>query len=113
MQGSAPGVTLKGGILDQVLREVEVECRPDAIPDEVLADVSELDLGMSLHVRDLILPAGVKLLTDPDLSVVSVVTPKAVEEEVPAEEAAAVEAAEAGAEPVAEEEERDTEKGGD
>jgi len=106
VRGSAPGVTLKGGILDQVLREIEIECRPDAIPDEVQADVSELDLGMSLHVRDLILPPGVKLLTDPDRSVVSGVAPTAVEEAAPVAEGAeeAVEAAEEAAPQEAEEE---------
>jgi len=112
IRGSAPGVTIKGGILDQVLREVHVECRPDAIPDEVLADVSELDLGMSLHVRDLITPQGVKVLTDGDLSVVSVAAPKAVEEEAPVEEAGAEEAAEA-VEQVTEAAEGESEKGGD
>jgi len=110
IRGSAPGVTLKGGILDQVLREIEVECRPDAIPDEILADVSLLDLGMSLHVRDLALPADVKLLTDPDLSVVSVVAPKAVEEEAPVAEGVE-EAAEVPAEAAAQEAEEDSEKG--
>jgi large subunit ribosomal protein L25 len=113
ISGSAPGVTMGGGILDQVLREVQLECRPDAIPDEILADVSELDLGMSLHVRDLALPQGVKLLTDEDLSVVSVAAPKAVEEEAPVEEAVAEEGAEAAEEPAAEEPEGESEKAGD
>lgn len=81
--GSAPGVTL-GGILDHALRELQIECLPRAIPDQILVDVSSLEIGMSLHVRDLVLPAGVKLVSNPDLSVISVVTPAALEEETPA-----------------------------
>ncbi len=95
--GRAPGVEL-GGILDQALREIDLECLPLAIPSEIVADVSELDVGQSLHVSDLVLPAGVELRSDPGLSVVSVVAPAKVEEvveeaevegEVEGEEAAA------------------------
>jgi large subunit ribosomal protein L25 len=100
VRGTAPGVVTMGGILDHVLRELNLECLPDSIPEEVIADVSALDLGMSIHVRDLPLPEGVELRSDPDLSVVSVVAPKAIEEEAPAE-AEVAEGAEA--EPVAEE----------
>ncbi|HBZ69244.1 MAG TPA: 50S ribosomal protein L25 [Deltaproteobacteria bacterium] len=87
--GTAAGVALSGGILDQALRELEIECLPRAIPDEIAVDVSALMIGQSIHVRDLALPEGVKLLSDPDLSVVSVVAPAA--EIVP--EAAAAEVA--------------------
>jgi len=99
VRGSAVGVTM-GGILDQVLREISLECAPDSIPEEIVADVSGLEIGMSLHVRDLSLPDGVTLRSDGDLSVVSVVAPKALEEEAPAEEEAAEAAA--GEEPGAE-----------
>jgi large subunit ribosomal protein L25 len=75
--GNARGVAMAGGILDHALRELEVECLPRAIPDEIEVDVTELDVGGSIHVRDLRLPEGVKLLSDPDLSVVSVVLPAA------------------------------------
>ena len=81
--GTAPGVT-NGGILDHALRELRLECLPRAIPDQILVDVSGLDIGMSLHVRDLVLPEGVTLMSDPDLSVISVVTPAALEEETAA-----------------------------
>jgi len=88
--GTAVGVSLMGGILDHVLREIEVECLPGSIPDEIVVDVSALEIGDSIHIRDLVLPAGVELRSDPDLSVVSVVAPKAIEDELPeAEEAAA------------------------
>jgi large subunit ribosomal protein L25 len=83
VKGTAPGVT-NGGILDHSLRELQIECLPRAIPDQILVDVSGLEIGMSLHVRDLILPADVKLMSDLDLSVISVVTPAALEEEAAA-----------------------------
>jgi large subunit ribosomal protein L25 len=96
--GRAQGVEL-GGILDQALRELDLECLPLAIPSEILVDVSELDVGQSLHVSDIALPEGVTLRSDPGLSVVSVVAPAKVEEVVEeAEVEAEVEAEEPGAE---------------
>ncbi|NNL67762.1 MAG: 50S ribosomal protein L25 [Myxococcales bacterium] len=73
--GKAVGVEMGGGVLDQVLREVEVKCLPRAIPDELVLDVSALEIGDSLHVRDIALPDGVELISDEDLSVVSVAAP--------------------------------------
>ena len=87
--GKPAGVE-NGGILDHPLREVEVECLPRAIPDKVEVDVSALEVGDSIHVRDLVLPEGAKMLSDPDLAVASVVLPKAEEEAKPAEAAAVV-----------------------
>jgi large subunit ribosomal protein L25 len=84
LSGSAVGVTM-GGILDHALRDLEVQCLPDAIPEEFTVEVSELEVGQSIHVRDLTIPEGVELLSDLSLPVVSVVAP-AVEEEVPEEE---------------------------
>ena len=83
VNGTAEGVKM-GGILDQALREIDLECMPEAIPQEIPVDVSSLDIGQSLHVRDLALPEGVTLLSDPDLAVVLVAAP-AAEEEVAAE----------------------------
>ena len=74
VSGKAKGVEL-GGILDHSLRELEIACLPTAIPREILVDVSPLDVGDSLHVRDLVLPEGVELRSDADLSVISVVLP--------------------------------------
>jgi large subunit ribosomal protein L25 len=88
--GTAEGVKM-GGILDQTLREIELECMPEAIPQEIPVDVSALDIGQSLHVRDLALPEGVTLQSDPDLAVVLVAAP-AAEEEVAAEVEAGAEA---------------------
>jgi large subunit ribosomal protein L25 len=117
--GRAQGVEL-GGILDHALRELDLECLPTSIPREILVDVSALDVGDSLHVRDLELPEGVTLKSDPDLSVISVVSPSKMEEEVPeaealeGEEAAAEEGAPEGEEKAeAPSEEKKEEKSGD
>lgn len=82
--GIPEGVTL-GGVMDHALRALELQCLPNAIPEELQVDVTALDVGDSLHVRDLTLPEGVELLTDADLSVVSVVAPTVEEEVVPEE----------------------------
>ena len=86
LKGSPIGVTLGGGILDHATRELDVECLPDAIPEEFAVDVSELEVGQSLHVRDIKVLEGVEILNDPDVSIVSVVAPAVVEEEAPEEE---------------------------
>jgi len=86
LKGSAIGVTLGGGILDHATRELDVECLPDAIPEEFAVDVSELEIGQSIHVRDIEVLEGVEILNDRDVSIVSVVAPAVVEEEAPAEE---------------------------
>jgi large subunit ribosomal protein L25 len=95
-----------GGILDHPMRDLEVECLPRAIPDSIEVDVSALDVGDSLHVRDLTLPEGTKVISDLDLAIASVVLPKA-EEEKPVEaapvEGVPVEGAEAPAPAAAEE----------
>lgn len=105
--GKAKGVDT-GGILDQALRELEVRCLPRAIPEQIVVDVSHLDVGDSLHVRDLVLPEGVELVSDPDLSVISVVTP-IKEEELVTAAAPSAEVPLVGAEPAAEGEEPATE----
>jgi large subunit ribosomal protein L25 len=75
-----------GGLLEHTLREVRVECLPRAIPEKIDLDVSALEIGDVLHVRDLPLPTGVTLVSDPDLGVAHVAVPQA--EEAPAEAAA-------------------------
>ncbi len=91
LDGVAYGVRTEGGLLDFVTREVEVECLPTAIPQEIRVDVSEVRVGQHLEVKDLILPEGVKLLEEADRVIISVAHAK-VE----------VEAVVAGAEVVAE-----------
>ena len=82
LAGEAPGVR-RGGILEHLLREVEVRCLPDAIPAQLEVDVSGMDIGEAVHVSDLVAPPGVSLLT-PATEVVAVLAPPAKMEEVPA-----------------------------
>jgi large subunit ribosomal protein L25 len=107
LKGVAAGVALAGGIMDHATRELDVECLPNAIPEEFAVDVSALEIGHSIHVRDLAVPEGVAILNDPDVPIVSVVAPSIAEEAAPAAAAAEGEAAEAekaegAAEPAAE-----------
>jgi large subunit ribosomal protein L25 len=81
LTGTAQGVKM-GGIVDHALREVELSCLPRWIPEEIEVDISALEIGDSLHVRDIPLPENVTLVSDSDLSVVSIVAPAAAEEEV-------------------------------
>lgn len=89
--GEPPGVKASGGLLEHILREVEVKCLPTAIPEAIELDVSKLDIGDTLHVRDIKPIPGVNILTDPEAVLVSVLAPKAEEvapAAVPAEGAA-------------------------
>jgi large subunit ribosomal protein L25 len=76
----------KGGILQHQLREVEVECLPTEMPDGIEVDASSLDIGHSLHVSDLPVKEGIKLLSDPEEVVLTVTAPVVEEEAVPAAE---------------------------
>jgi len=87
--GEAKGVKVQGGILEFILREVEVECLPDDIPERINVDITELMLGHNLRVSDLALGEKVKAVTDLTQVVVHVVALKVVEEEKPAEVVAA------------------------
>jgi len=95
--GEAPGVKTQGGILDQVLREVEIECLPEDIPTHIDVDISELVFGMNIRVSDLPKNEKVKYLTEANVMVVHVTSVK--EEVAPAPEAAAADAAAGPAEP--------------
>jgi len=86
--GTPEGVRLGGGILDQVLRDIEIEVDPASIPNHISVDVSSLIIGHSIHVRDLNIPAGVKVLTDEELTVCVVAVPRAAIEAAAAPEAA-------------------------
>jgi len=96
LTGTPTGVKDGGGILEHILREVEVRCLPTAIPSSIDADVSGLNIGDSIHLRDLTVP-NVEILTDLDSTIATVVPPTVMEEK-PAEEVAG-EAAAATAEP--------------
>ncbi len=97
LKGEASGVKQQGGILEQMLREVEIECLPGDIPSEIAADVSELVFGKVIRVADLPHNPKLKFLTDPNQPVAHVTSVK--EEAAPTPEAAAAEAAAAPAEP--------------
>ena len=99
LTGVPVGVKVQGGILDFVTRELEVECLPADIPEKIVVDVSELELGKHVRVGELKMPEKVKLLTDPGLVVAHVVTPRAEEEIAPAAAEAAPVEGEAPAEP--------------
>ena len=91
--GEPQGVKLQGGIFEMVTREVEIECLPTDIPEEVKVDVSELLIGKQVRAADLPLdPQKYKLLTDPQRVFAHVVALRA-EEEKPAEAVAAEAAA--------------------
>jgi large subunit ribosomal protein L25 len=79
LKGIAPGVS-GGGILDQPIHTLAIECAADSVPESIRVNISELQLGAALHVRDLHLPPGVKALADPDAIVVHVTVPQAAPE---------------------------------
>jgi large subunit ribosomal protein L25 len=99
------GVKDKGGVIDHQLREIEINCLPANIPEKIEIDISELDIGNSVHVGDLELPA-LEILTDPDRSIVAVLAPTViVEPEEEEEEEELLEPELVGKESEAEEEE--------
>jgi large subunit ribosomal protein L25 len=84
--GKAAGV-VRGGILQPIVREIDVECLPLDIPESFNVDVSALDIGDAIHVEDLPMPEGVTAIYESNFALVTVVTPTV--EEAPAAAAAA------------------------
>lgn len=84
------GVT-KGGILEHITRELTISCLPDKLIDVLEVDVSNLDIGDSIHIRDIKFPEGIKPEEDPDITIAVVSAPvgegEEVEEEIKASEA--------------------------
>jgi large subunit ribosomal protein L25 len=104
LEGDAPAVKLFGGMLLMLLDYVEIEARPADLPEALHLDVSSLaELNMALHVGDIPVPRGVKMLSDAEEFVVKVEPPRIAEEAPTAPEAAATppSAAEAGEGPEA------------
>ena len=97
LKGEAVGVKQQGGILEQVTREVEIECLPSDIPSQIDADVSELVFGKVMRVSDLPHSEKLRFLTNENQPVAHVISIK--EEVAPTAEAVAGEAAAAPAEP--------------
>jgi large subunit ribosomal protein L25 len=86
--GEAAGVKA-GGTLEHVLHKVKVRCLPKDLPDQILIDVTALEIGKSIHIGEVKPPAGVQLLGDPHLTLVSVAAPRAEEVVAPVEGAKA------------------------
>jgi large subunit ribosomal protein L25 len=84
-KGEPAGVKQEGGSLEHILWEIEVECLPTNIPKDIEVDVSELKIGDAIHVKDIAVPAGVKITNDPSAIILSVAAP--MKEEAPAAEA--------------------------
>jgi len=83
--GTAVGVKTFGGLLEQSLRALPIECLPRDLPDRITVDVSALNIGDSIHVRDIQFPSGVTPKVQTDLTAFSVLTPVVEEEPVVAE----------------------------
>lgn len=77
--GKAVGID-EGGILDQGIRELRVECLPGSIPEVLELDVTALGMGQSIHVSEIVLPEGVKIVGELATAVVSISAPLAEEE---------------------------------
>jgi len=93
IKGEPKGVKLQGGLLDFVTRDIEVECLPTDIPENITVDVSELMLHESIRVRDLPVDPKWKAISDGDTMLVHIVVPKAEEEPAAATPEAAATAA--------------------
>lgn len=111
LTGKSQGVE-DGGILQIVRREIEVFCLPTAIPEAIEVDISELEIGGSIHINEVTLPGDVELPEDTDFTVITILAPKLEEEVVEEEELEeGEEAAEEGDEEAAEGEEAPSEEG--
>ena len=74
-EGNPVGVRTEGGILEHMLYELEVECLPTDIPDKVVFDVTEMSIGDTIHVSDLVVEGNVEIVTESDRSVFVLVPP--------------------------------------
>jgi large subunit ribosomal protein L25 len=95
LQGTPDGVRQAGGILNQILQELECRVDPLNMPSRIEVEVTHLVIGHSIHVNEITVPEGVEVLDDPEAAVCVVAAPKAEEEVLPP----AGEAPEAAAEP--------------
>lgn len=86
--GEAAGVKNGGGVLEHILHKVKVRCLPKDLPEQIVVDVTSLEIGKSVHLGEIVAPEGVQILGDKHISVIAVAAPRA-EEEVVAPTAAA------------------------
>lgn len=84
--GIAVGVKRDGGIIQNIVREIEVECLPDKIPGHLEIDITNFEIGHTVHVKDLPVPEGVEIISNQDDTVLILSEPSKVEEVVPVEE---------------------------
>ena len=87
--GEAAGVKNSGGVLEHVLFKLKVRALPKDLPEQVVIDVSALELNKTIHIGEIKVPEGVEILGDKHIPVVSVAVPRAEEEPAPVEGAAA------------------------
>ena len=83
--GTPVGVRLGGGIIDHTLRELTISVDPAQMPSQIEVDITDLDLGDSIHVSQVKVPAGVTVLDEPGAAVVVIATPRAAVEAVAVE----------------------------
>jgi large subunit ribosomal protein L25 len=93
VKGEPKGVKQQGGVLELIRREIEIECLPGDIPENVEVDVSELMLNQGVRVRDIAVSPKWKPISETEMMLVHVIMPKAEEVAAPAEGATAVAAA--------------------
>lgn len=86
--GEAAGVKNSGGVLEHVLFKLKVRALPKDLPEQIVIDVTNLELNKTIHIGEIPVPAGVEILGDKHIPVVSVAVPRAEEEAAPAEGAA-------------------------
>ncbi|MGC1479488.1 MAG: 50S ribosomal protein L25 [Chthoniobacterales bacterium] len=79
-EGDAVGVKQGGGVLQQLTQAIEVTCLPKDLPDTIRYDVTDLEIGVPVHVSDLKLPNGVTTTADDDLAIFLIAEPKVAEE---------------------------------
>jgi large subunit ribosomal protein L25 len=83
--GTPVGVRLGGGIIDHTLRELTISVDPASMPNQIEVDITDLELGQSIHVAGIKVPDGVTVLDEPGAAVVVIATPRAAVETVVAE----------------------------
>jgi large subunit ribosomal protein L25 len=84
--GEAAGVKNSGGVLEHVLFKLKLRALPKDLPEQLIIDVTQLELGRAIHLGEVKVPAGVEVLGDKNIPVVAVALPRTEEEEVAATE---------------------------
>jgi large subunit ribosomal protein L25 len=82
--GEPEGVKLQGGLHEVITREIEIECLPNEIPEELTVDVSKLVIGQAVRASDVVLPGSARLVSPPEAVISHIVTMKAEEVVAPA-----------------------------